>query len=170
MTRIELGAVQVRKEWQPLEEVIGTALSRLEGQLHHHAVDVHLPPDLTLVPLDGMLIGQVLVNLIENAVKYSPPGSPITISAQQRDHEVVVSVADRGKGIAPGDEQRIFDKFYRATVSNGTAGAGLGLTISKGIITAHGGRIWAENRAGGGTRVQFSLPIEGTPPDIHIES
>ena len=170
MTRIESGAVQVTKEWQPLEEVIGTALSRLEGQLRQHAVDVQLPPGLTLAPLDGVLIGQVLVNLIENAAKYSPPGSPITISAQQHDHEVMVAVADRGKGIAAGDEQRIFDKFYRSVVANGTTGAGLGLTISKGIIATHGGRIWAEHRPGGGTRVQFTLPIEGTPPDIHVES
>jgi two-component system sensor histidine kinase KdpD len=169
MTRLESGAVKVTKEWQPLEEVIGTALSRLDDQLRQHAVEVHLSPDLPLVPLDGVLIGQVLMNLLENAAKYSSPGSPITMSAEQRDHAIVVAVVDRGPGISPGDEQRIFDKFYRGTGANGTAGAGLGLTISKGIIAAHGGRIWAENCAGGGTRIQFILPIEGTPPDIEME-
>ncbi|MFN8505278.1 DUF4118 domain-containing protein [Kouleothrix sp.] len=169
MTRLEAGAVRVVKEWQPLEEVIGTVLQRLEQALRDRPVAVELPPGLTLVPLDGALIGQVLANLLDNAAKYAPPGSPIAISATSGPREVLVAVADRGAGIAPGDEQRIFEKFYRGQGSAGAAGAGLGLAISHGIITAHGGRIWAENRPGGGTVIRFTLPLEGTPPQLQDE-
>ncbi|HNP84651.1 MAG TPA: sensor histidine kinase KdpD [Kouleothrix sp.] len=164
MTRLEAGVVRVTKEWQPLEEVVGTTLQRMEHALRDHPVHVELPAGLTLVPLDTVLIGQVLTNLLDNAAKYTPPGSPITLSATTGPHAIEVAVADRGSGLAPGDEQRIFEKFYRRAES--TAGAGLGLAISAGIITAHGGRIWAENRPGGGTVIRFTLPLEGIPPQI----
>ncbi|HEU5097447.1 MAG TPA: DUF4118 domain-containing protein, partial [Roseiflexaceae bacterium] len=162
MTRLESGAVQVRKEWQPLEEVVGAALTRLDDRLREHPVTVALPPDGPLVPLDSVLIEQVLINLLENAIKYTPPGSPIEISAIGAGAVVTVTVSDRGPGIAPGDQQRIFEKFYRGP--SGTGGVGLGLTICRGIVEAHGGRIWAENRPDGGAAFHFTLPLEGTPP------
>jgi two-component system sensor histidine kinase KdpD len=167
MTRLESRGVQAQREWQPLEEVIGAALTRLEDQLGEHPLTTALPPDLPLVPLDGVLIEQVLINLLENAIKYTPPGTPIAISASAAHDAVTIAVADRGPGIPPGDEQRIFEKFYRSTRNGG--GAGLGLAICKGMVEAHDGRIWAENRPGGGAIFSFSLPLDGAPPPIDSE-
>lgn len=164
MIRLETGALEVQREWQPLEEVVGVALIRLEERLREHPVEVRLPPDLPLALLDGLLIEQVFVNLLENAVKYTPAGTPLEISASVRDGAIVVDVADRGPGFPPGEEERIFHKFYRLPGAVGTGGVGLGLTICQGMVTAHGGRIWAENRAGGGAVFHFTLPLVGTPP------
>ncbi len=169
MVRLESGALQVQKEWQPLEEVVGVALIRLDERLAGRAVTTTLPPDLPLLPIDGLLIEQVLINLIENALKYTPPGTPIDISARLGDREVIVEVADRGPGLPGGDEGRIFEKFYRARDQGQAGGAGLGLTICRGIVTAHGGRIWAENRPGGGAAFRFSLPLTGPPPSVQRE-
>jgi two-component system sensor histidine kinase KdpD len=115
-----------------------------------------------------VLIEQVLVNLLENALKYSPLGSPIDLTAWSEGDEVVVEVADRGPGLPPGEEELIFDKFYRVRPSP-TGGVGLGLTICRAIIQAHGGRLWAANRPGGGATFRFTLPIEGEPPEMNIE-
>ncbi len=164
MIRVESGALQVQKEWQPLEESVGVALIRLEDRLRDHPVQVTLPPDLPLVPLDAVLIEQVFINLLENAVKYTPSGTPIEISATAVDGAVRVDVADRGPGLPPGEELRIFEKFYRVPGATATSGVGLGLTICRGIITAHRGRIWAENRPGGGAVFHFTLPLAGAPP------
>jgi len=164
MIRVESGALEVQKEWQPLEEVVGVALIRLQDRLREHPVQAHLPPDLPLVPVDGVLMEQVFVNLLENAVKYTPPGTPIDIAASATDGVVQVDVADRGPGLPPDEENRIFDKFYRAAGTVTQGGIGLGLTICRGIITAHGGRIWARNREGGGTVFRFTLPLTGAPP------
>ena len=169
MTRLEAGAVQVHKEWQPLEEVVGAALTRLEEQLHDRPLTTHLPADLPLVPLDSVLIEQVLINLLDNAMRYTPPGSPIALMAWATVDTVTVEVADRGPGLPPGEEQRIFDKFYRVKRADMPSGTGLGLTICRGIIEAHGGRIWAENRPRGGTVVRFTLPLAGTPPYVAPE-
>jgi two-component system sensor histidine kinase KdpD len=163
MIRVESGALQVQKEWQPLEESVGVALIRLEDRLRDHPVQVTLPPDLPLVPVDAVLIEQVFINLLENAVKYTPPGTPIEISATAVDGAVRVDVADRGPGLPPGEELRVFEKFYRVPAATATSGVGLGLTICRGIITAHGGRIWAENRPGGGAVFRFTLPLSGPP-------
>jgi two-component system sensor histidine kinase KdpD len=127
-------------------------------------VEVRLPPDLPLVPLDAVLIEQVFVNLLENAVKYTPAGTPIEISATAEGGAVRVDIADRGPGLAPGEEVRVFDKFYRAPGTVAQTGVGLGLTICRGIITAHGGRIWAEQRSGGGALFRFTLPLTGAAP------
>jgi two-component system sensor histidine kinase KdpD len=167
MTRLQAGALRVKKEWQPLEEVVGSALNRMEDALSGRAVETDLPPDLPLVPLDAVLIGQVLVNLLENALKYTPSGSPLEIRARQRAGGVEVIVADRGPGIPSGEEQRIFDKFYR--VSGGSAGGvGLGLAICRGIVMAHGGQLFVQNRAGGGAEFRFQLPIEGHAPPLEL--
>jgi two-component system sensor histidine kinase KdpD len=168
MTRLEAGAVQLQKEWHPFEEIVGAALTRLESRLSGHQVRTNFQPDLPLVLLDGVLMEQVLINLLENALKYAPPSTAIELSATVSDHELVFEVADRGPGIPPGDEKRIFDKFYRAGPAR-EGGVGLGLTISRGIIEAHGGRIWVEKRPGGGALFRFTLPIEQAQPTIEPE-
>src|SRR5207249_7970461 len=104
----------------------------------------------TSAPFDGVLIEQVLVNLLENALRYTPPDTPIEISAFETDRTVTIEVADRGPGVAPGEEQKIFEQFYRAARKKADGGVGLGLTISSAILRAHGGRIWVEERSGGG--------------------
>jgi two-component system sensor histidine kinase KdpD len=165
MTRLESGAIRVEKAWQPLEEVVGSALERLQPLLGGHSVAIQIPTTLPLVPIDAVLIEQVLINLLENAARYVPPSTTIEISAEHHDAEVAVVVQDRGPGFRPGDEQRVFDKFFRAaTGAAGLAGAGLGLAICRGIVEAHGGRIEARNRSGGGAMIRFTLPLEGTPP------
>jgi two-component system sensor histidine kinase KdpD len=170
MIRVESGALQVQKDWQPLEEPVGVALIRLSERLKQHPVRVRLPPDLPLVPMDGVLIEQVLVNLLENAAKYTPAGTAIDIAAEQTDGVVRVDVLDRGPGIPPGEERRIFEKFYRVAGEGPATGVGLGLTICRGIVTAHGGRIWAENRAGGGAAFHFTLPLSSAqPPAVPAE-
>ncbi len=168
MMRIEAGAVQLTKEWHPLDEVVGPALARLEGRLRDHTVNTAFPADLPLVLVDGVLLEQVVVNLVENAAKYAPPGSAIDLSASASDREVIVEVADRGPGIPSGEEARIFDKFYRAKPAR-EGGVGLGLTICRGIIEAHGGRIWAENRSGGGALFRFSIPLPDQQPPVETE-
>jgi two-component system sensor histidine kinase KdpD len=171
MTRLEAGTVQVHKEWQLIDEVIGVALARLEKPLAGRPVQTDLPPDLPPAPFDAALIEQVLINLLENALKYTPPGTPIDITAHAVGPEMVVAVGDRGPGLAPGDQERIFEKFYRAKhyraeAAGNERGTGLGLTICRGIIQAHGGRIWAENRPDGGALFQFSLPLGEPPPTL----
>jgi two-component system sensor histidine kinase KdpD len=115
------------------------------------------------VPFDAILVEQVLINLLENATKYSPAGSPIELSARAREGEVEVEVADRGPGIAQEDAERVFDKFYRVREGEG-GGVGLGLTICRGIVSAHGGRIWVEPRSGGGAAFHFTLPLQEPAP------
>jgi two-component system sensor histidine kinase KdpD len=169
MTRLESGSVKVEKEWQPLEEVIGTTLLRLDCLFEDHPLQTKLPEGLPLVPIDGVLIEQVLVNLLENAVKYTPAGSSIQLSARSVENEVVVEVTDRGPGLPPGEEERVFDKFYRVRPAT-TSGVGLGLAICRAVIEAHGGRIWAENRIGGGAVFRFTLPLDGKPPQIDMDN
>jgi two-component system sensor histidine kinase KdpD len=165
MTRLQAGVLEVRKQWQPVEEVIGATLGRLARQLADHPVTTHVAADLPFVPLDDLLVQQVLVNLLENAVRHTPAGTPIEVSAHQEGDSVVVEVADRGPGLPPGETSRLFEKFYRAGSSTSRAGAGLGLAICRGIVQLHGGKIIAENRSGGGAMFRFSLPLEGEPPD-----
>jgi two-component system sensor histidine kinase KdpD len=141
-------------------------LLRLEERLASHPVSTRLPPGLPLVPIDELLIEQVFINLLENAAKYTPEGTPIVVSAWPSMDTVVVEVADSGPGIPPGEEEAIFRKFQRGSSVNRTGpagGSGLGLTICRGIVAAHGGRIWLEPRAGGGSAFRFSLPLEGPP-------
>lgn len=165
MTRLESGTVTVEKEWQPLEEVVGTTLLRLEKLLADHPLTTALPDDLPLVPIDGLLIEQVLVNLLENAVKYTPVNTPIDLSAYREGNDVCVEVADRGPGIPDGEEEHIFDKFYRLHQAN-TSGVGLGLAISRAIVKAHGGRIWASHRPGGGSVFHFTIPLGDKIPEV----
>ncbi len=159
MTRLEAGALKVRKEPQPIEEVVGAALNRMEDRLRGREVRTSVPRDLPLVPFDSALIEQVLVNLLENATKYTPAGSPIDVSVEGTESEVRVEVSDRGPGVSPENVERVFDKFYRVREGEG-GGVGLGLTICRGIVSAHGGRIWVEPRPGGGALFRFTLPLE----------
>jgi two-component system sensor histidine kinase KdpD len=169
MTRLESGALQVRKDWHSLEEIIGAALERLGSRLEGRPVQVTIPDRIGLVPLDDVLIEQVLFNLVENAVKYTPPGTPIEIGVEVAGTDARVEIADRGPGLKPGEEQRVFEKFYRARDGDHPAGIGLGLTISRGIVEAHGGAMTAANRPGGGAIFRFTLPLEGTPPSVEPE-
>ncbi|MBI2824420.1 MAG: sensor histidine kinase KdpD [Planctomycetia bacterium] len=166
MTRLAAGALTVHKAWQPLEEVVGTVLQRLDRRMQGRTVVARLPADLPLVPIDELLIQQVLVNLLENALKFSPPDEPIDLTAAARGSDVVVEVADRGRGLMPGDEQRIFEQFYQSEKAGRRTGSGLGLTICRGIVELHGGRIWAENRPGGGAVFRFTIPASGSPPVV----
>jgi two-component system sensor histidine kinase KdpD len=121
------------------------------------------------VPLDDVLVQQVLMNLIENAIKYSPAASTIELSAKAAGELVTVTVTDEGSGFSAGAEERVFDKFYRSDRQTARAGTGLGLAICRGIIELHGGRIRAENRPGGGAAIHFTLPIVGQPPAMPAE-
>lgn len=170
MSRLESGVLHVNKEWQSVEEVIGAALERLRPRLQGRQVDVKLPTGLGLVPLDEVLIEQAIYNLIENAIKYTPPGTPIEIRAEAREKEIAIEIQDRGPGLPPGEEQRVFEKFYRAREANRPGGIGLGLTIARGIVEAHGGSMTAANREGGGASFRFTLPLEGEPPRIEPEA
>jgi len=165
MTRLESGALELRREWHSLEEVVGAALSRLAKGLGSRRVTLSIPPDLPLVSIDDVLIEQVFVNLLDNALKYTPPDSAIRIIVTATDQSITAEVADHGPGLPKGQEARVFDKFYRAA-ADGRRGAGLGLAICRGIILAHDGRIWAHNLPEGGVAFLFTLPLSGARPRI----
>ncbi|GIK42607.1 MAG: two-component sensor histidine kinase [Chloroflexota bacterium] len=172
MSRLEAGALKVSPQPSDIQDLIGAALQRLDSALAGRAVSVELAPNLPLVPLDFVLIVQALVNILDNAVRYSPPGTPLDIQAQLTGDVLEIQIADRGPGLPSDDLKRIFDKFYRGPHTSldlpsdrrkrgdVPAGTGLGLSISSGIVEAHGGRIWAENRPGGGLVVKLALPLE----------
>lgn len=163
MTRLESGGPTVRKEWHSLHEMVGSALQHVERRLRGREVRTDLPPDLPLVQVDGVAIEQVLVNLLDNAAEYVPASSPLEVSARAGDAEVTVEVADRGPGLPPGTEQRVFQKFFGAGTGSSRRGVGLGLAICRGIVEAHGGAISASNRPGGGAAFRFTLPRSGAP-------
>jgi two-component system sensor histidine kinase KdpD len=170
MTRLESGAVRVRAEWQPLEEVVGAALAQFERRLEGRPVAVDLDAAPPLVFLDAVLMEQVLVNLLENALKCSPAGSPLELTAESERDAVSLALADRGRGIPPGEEERIFEKFHQPRRERRASGVGLGLAICRAIVEAHGGAITARNRPGGGAVIRLSLPLGGTPPDLAPEA
>ena len=160
MTRIESGAIKLHCEPGDIQDVIGTALEQLGKRVADHQIKVNVPVDFPLVPMDFTLIVQVVVNLLENAVKYSPKGSVIEVSASLREDKVHLEIADRGVGIPREDLIRVFDKFYRVQRPESVSGTGLGLAISKGIIEAHHGDIQALVRQGGGVVVSVELPLQ----------
>jgi two-component system sensor histidine kinase KdpD len=167
MTRLEAGALKVRKEPQSLEEVVGAALTRLEDRLHGREVTTDVQDEAHQVPFDPVLIEVVLINLIENAIKYSPPGAPLEVGARVRDGNAEVEVADRGPGVSADHAPRIFDKFFRVEEREG-GGVGLGLAICRGIVAAHGGRIWVDPRPGGGSSFRFTLPLDPAPASASV--
>ena len=166
MGRLESRSVALRREWQPIEEVFGAALHELESALQDRQVQIRVPEDLPLVAIDEVLVERVLVNLLENAVRYSPAGASIELAASARPAEVLVEVLDRGVGLGTGEESQVFDKFYRGGAGRTRHGVGLGLAVARAIVEAHGGRIWAEQRPGGGAAFRFTLPIEAEPPAL----
>jgi two-component system, OmpR family, sensor histidine kinase KdpD len=163
MSRIEGGALKPEKEWFPVDELIHDVLDHMQPVLGGRTVQTHLPDDLPPVELDYLQMDQVLTNLIENAVRYTPPESPIEVSAQIDGEQMVISISDRGPGIPQAEKERIFDKFYRVLSTQRNAatipGSGLGLAVSKGLVEAHGGHIWVEDRPGGGSIFRFTLPV-----------
>ncbi len=170
MTRLSSGKVQINRQWQPVEEVIGSALHRLEHVLAGREVNVQIDGELLLVHGDDILLETVLVNLIDNALKYSPAHSTIEVESEPVSDGIAIQVADRGCGILPGDEQKIFEKFHRGSGPNtDRRGTGLGLAICDAIVRAHKGTITARNRSGGGTIVRFTIPNESQPPQIALE-
>jgi len=159
VTRLESGQARLKKERYPLEEVIGSALERLEKSLGTRPVRVEIPETLPLAPVDGILLEQVFINLLENAIRHTPQASPIDVVAAVEGPAIKVSIMDRGPGLKEGDFERVFEKFYHDPSS---PGAGLGLAICRAIVHAHGGRITSGNRAGGGAVFRFTLPLEQT--------
>jgi two-component system, OmpR family, sensor histidine kinase KdpD len=168
MARLEVGEVRLRNDWQSLEELIGAALKASESVLKAHPVQIELPSELPLVECDAVLIERVLANLLENAAKYTPAGTQITISAAVESDAIEVSVSDAGPGLPVGREQALFEKFARGKTETVIPGVGLGLAICKAVVEAHGGSIRAENRAQGGARFVFTLP-RSNPPLIQAE-
>jgi two-component system sensor histidine kinase KdpD len=160
MTRLEAGAMQISRQPGDLQDLVGTALETLDDRLGDRKVVVDVPDNLPLVSMDFVLMVQVLVNLVDNSIKYSSQDTTIDIQARLSGEEIQVRICDRGMGIPLGDLEHIFDKFYRVQRPENITGTGLGLSICNGIIEAHGGRIWAENRPGGGTIFCFTLPIQ----------
>jgi len=162
MTRIESGAIKLHIEPGDIQDVIGTALDQLGKRIANRKVQVDVPDDFPLVPMDFTLMVQVLVNVLDNAVKYSPEYCAIEISAELNKDNVRITIVDRGEGIPPEDLTRIFDKFYRVQRPESISGTGLGLSISKGIVEAHSGNVQAIRREGGGTIIQIELPLKST--------
>jgi len=165
MARIESGDVKLRREWQSVEEVVGSALNAARSALTRHRVEVALPSELPLVEFDATLIERVLYNLLENAGKYTPAGTVINIGAEISGDQLLMTVGDHGPGVPQAQREAIFDKFTRGSRESATPGVGLGLAISRAIVEAHHGRIWVEDNAGSGARFCFTLPL-GTPPEM----
>jgi two-component system sensor histidine kinase KdpD len=140
--------------------VIGSALVQAAKRLSGHPIQTHIPEDLPPVAMDFVLVVQALYNLLDNAVKYSPAGAEIEVTAAVVNKDLRITVGDRGLGIPMDDMDRIFNKFYRVQRSDGVSGTGLGLSICRGIVEVHGGRIWAENRPAGGANFCFTLPLQ----------
>ena len=167
MARLQSGEVKLKREWQLVEEVIGSALKASTGALAGREVRVELPEDLPFVEFDAVLIERVLCNLLENAGKYTEPQAHIVIRARCTDRTLDISVCDDGQGFPIGTEDTLFDKFTRGRAESAVSGVGLGLAICRAIIAAHQGRIWAEHEVPRGARFTFSLPL-GTPPDLSV--
>jgi two-component system sensor histidine kinase KdpD len=155
----------IRKRAEPLEEVVEAALERLHGRLEGRPVRSHVPQEVPMVPMDAVLIQQVLVNLLENAMRYTPDGTPVEIEATRDGDVVVVEVRDHGPGIVEGESERLFERFYRGSATPPRdGGVGLGLTICRAIVRAHGGTISLANRVQGGAVARLVLPLEGSHP------
>ncbi len=159
MARLESGMLRLNKEWCDLQDIVGVAINRLGNTLTRRPLDINIQEGLPLVQADGILIEQVLINLLDNALKYSEAASKIMISIRQQGKQLEIVVANRGHGIPETDLSKVFDKFYRLSSPLQVSGTGLGLAICKGLIEAHGGDIWAENNKLGGVTITFTLPL-----------
>jgi two-component system, OmpR family, sensor histidine kinase KdpD len=168
MTRLEAGGVTPKREWVPLEEIVGAAVTRLEPKLKGRDVEATVREDVPLLSVDPILMQQLFLNLLENAAKYSPSGSPIGIDARVLGDDVMIEVRDRGPGLG-SDIERVFEKFYRGQHA-GVSGVGLGLAICRGIVEAHGGKLTAHNREHGGAVFCIRLPRALDAPSTDLES
>jgi len=160
MTRLESGPVQLDMQWYLLEETVGAVLGRLKGQLGKRSVDIDIPQDLPMLHVDGALFEKVLINLLENASKYTPGDAHISVCASLQHGEVLVQVIDDGPGIPAPEREKVFDRFHRADPSRARSagGTGLGLAIVRAIVEAQGGHVWATDAPLGGARVVIELP------------
>ena len=165
MARIQSGEIRLNLQWQPFEEVVGSALAAMRSALGRHTVRTELARDAPLLNFDAVLIERVLCNLLENAAKYTPPGSEIVIASQVRAADLLVSVSDNGPGLPRGQTESVFDKFTRGERESAKPGVGLGLAICRAIIEEHKGRIWADPEPAAGARFLFTLPL-GVPPQM----
>jgi two-component system sensor histidine kinase KdpD len=172
MARLDSGSVNVNRQWHVLEEIVGVALNSLSRDLRSHNVKVSIPANFPLLKVDGLLIEQLLGNLLENASRYTRAGSSIEVAAQEVDGGVAISVVDNGPGLPKGSESAVFDKFFRGAsiAPDGRRGVGLGLAICQAIVAAHGGTIAARNRPQGGAEFVVRLPCNESPPRIDFES
>jgi len=168
MARLQAGTVKLRKEWQPLEEVVGASIKLLERSLLDHPVKVMIASDLPLLAFDAVLVERVFCNLIENAAKYAPAETTIEIDARRAGELAEISVSDHGPGVNAEDAPALFEMFVRGQLESAKPGIGLGLAICRSIVEAHGGTIVVANRPEGGARFTFSLPL-GNPPSIDDE-
>ncbi len=166
ISRIEGGVLHLERDWYAIEEVINTVRRRLAPRLVDHPLTLDIAPNLPLVPLDFVKIDQVLTNLLENSIKYTPPGTAVTIRALVGDDRLVVVVQDSGPGVASPHLPHLFDKFYRVAAPGQAQGSGLGLTIVRGMVQAHGGTISARSFLGQGLTVTFTLPLQWREPEF----
>jgi two-component system sensor histidine kinase KdpD len=168
MMRLESGAIELKRDWVEIGDVIGTALARLSHSLAQHQLVVEVDPNLPMLRLDFVLVEHVLVNLLENAAKFSPPRTTIRVRARRRGQSIVLKVVDEGIGIPLSERERIFDKFYRVQRGDRQgAGTGLGLSICRGIVEAHGGHITARSPANGqGSVFTVTFPLEKELPSM----
>ena len=163
MVRIEGGTLKLRREWCDIQDILGVALREVKGAIAGHPLEIDIPADLPLVKVDFPLIEHVMINLLENAAKYSPQGSKISVSARYLDQAMRFTVTDHSPSVPAAERVRIFDKFYRLHYSKQVGGTGLGLSICKGIIEAHGGKIWVDPSPDYGNRFIFTLPVTEQP-------
>jgi two-component system sensor histidine kinase KdpD len=170
LSRLEAGSLQPEQHLYNLSEIVGSVLVRLRQQLARHQVSLVMAPEVPPVLVDYMLFEQVLVNLLDNAVKYSPEDTTITIRLRREGGQVILSVADQGPGIPRTARNRVFERFYRLPEIAGKrgAGTGLGLAICQAVVAAHGGRIWIENGPEPGTTISIALPIRLEPPSLNL--
>lgn len=164
MAKLQAGGVTLNRQWHVLEEIVGGTLRSIQPSLEQHEIKVFLDSSLPLIFVDSLLIERVLCNLVENAAKYTPAGSRIRIIAETTDGELNVTVADNGSGLPAKMLESVFDKFTRGEKESAKPGVGLGLAISRAIIEAHEGKIWAENGSDGGAKFIFTLPLLAPPP------
>ncbi|MBX3358907.1 MAG: sensor histidine kinase KdpD [Phycisphaeraceae bacterium] len=171
-TRLEAGGVELRREWATVEELVGSGLARHRDALRVRPFGVRVSPDLPLVRVDNAILPQVVHNLVDNALRYTPDGTPVEVAAWATESNVIVKVADQGPGLTDDERAKVFHRFYRGRAAQPTgsrSGIGLGLTICEGIIKAHGGRIWAEPNSPRGVAFYFSLPIDRPQPVVPAE-
>ncbi len=172
-TRLEAGGVELHREWASVEEIVGAGLSRHREALRGRPFTVLIPQDLPMVRVDNAMLPQVIHNLVDNALRYTPPGTPINVAAWTTESNIIVKVADEGPGLTDDERSRVFQRFYRgraARPTGGQSGIGLGLTICEGIIKAHAGRIWTEENTPRGVAFLFSLPIDRPQPSVPVEA